>query len=93
MEISKSELILTDAWSIGKCYICAERYDCYLNNDKKIFKKKEKLIGKLGFCEDYIVDHSRISIDRKQVYHEERTFDEMFNKGRFPIDLDEKLGL
>ncbi len=71
-------------WLELKCQQCTERRECL--SDKNTFEKRIKLINKLGFCEDYIVDSSELSKNPYQVCYEERTFDEIYNKGGFQLD-------
>jgi len=82
---------LAGDWLDSKCRQCEERKDCLSKDNKKIFYARLKLINKLGFCEDYVFDHSQIEIDKRQVCHEERTFDDIFNKGQMPIYGDEEI--
>jgi hypothetical protein len=84
IELPEEEL--ANNWVSMKCHKCEERLECFENNNQKLFKKKSKLIARLGFCEDYTVDHSQLTTDKKQVCHEEVTFNSLFNRGIFPTD-------
>jgi hypothetical protein len=84
--IDAPESAVTEDWLVEKCHLCSERKECFSKENKKIFKNRIHNILKLGFCEDYIVDPFQLSVDKCQVCREERTFDELFNKGIFPLD-------
>jgi len=86
------EAVMVVDWIGSKCPQCIERINCF-NEENKIFKQRTKLINKLSFCEDYIVDASRLQTDNRQICHEEVTFDDLFNKGQFPLDLEEETKL
>ena len=85
------ECALAGNWLSEKCHRCTERTECLSKENKKIHNKRVTLISKLGFCEDYVVDSSQLPTDKRQVCHEEVEFDELFNKGIFPIDPEEKV--
>lgn len=80
------ESALAGNWFGEKCQKCTERSECFSKENKKIHNKRVNLISKLGFCEDYVVDSSQLPTDKRQVCHEEVEFDELFNRGIFPID-------
>ena len=73
-----------DEWDKVNCHKCSERFNCFYENEK-VFTERSKQIDKLGFCEEYVVDSSKMPTNRRQVCEEEITFNELFNKGIFPI--------
>jgi hypothetical protein len=77
---------LSNDWVSMKCHMCAERFQCFSDSNQKLFNSRSKRIEKLGFCEEYSVDSSQLRTDKRQVCHEEVTFNELFNKGIFPIE-------
>jgi hypothetical protein len=89
--MTDEEIEIAETWFGLKCPQCTERFDCLSKENKKIFRKKMKSVNTLGFCEDYIVDLSQLPVDNLQVCHEEITFKELFNRGIFPIDPEEKI--
>jgi len=80
------ECALTNDWISIKCHQCLERIECLFSKNTKIFNARFKLINKLGFCEDYVVDSSKLSTNNRQVCHEEVTFRDLYNTGNFPIN-------
>lgn len=72
------------------CDKCESRFKCLSIGNEDVFKKKLKRINDLGFCVDYEFDTS-ISTNPRQVCHEERTFDDIFNKGHLPIYEDDEI--
>jgi len=87
------ESALAGNWLSEKCHQCTEREECLSKDNRKIHNKRVHLISKLGFCEDYIVDSSQLQTDKRQVCHEEVTFDDLFNKGIFPINPEDEAEL
>lgn len=75
-------------WLTTKCPRCTERAECLSEKNEKLFDHRMELTDKLGFCEDYVVDNSQFKTDRHQVCHEETTFEDLYNKGEFPIYED-----
>lgn len=69
---------LSSDWISEKCPQCLERFSCLHN--AKSFYKRQRLITKLGFCEEYVVDSSQLLNDSKQVCHEEISFGELYNE-------------
>jgi len=84
VDLQESEL--ADNWISIKCRQCLERTECLFSKTAKAFNRRFKLINKLGFCEDYVVDSSQFSTSNKQMCHEEVTFKDLYNSGNFPID-------
>lgn len=78
--INKPEDEIISSWIYDKCPQCTILKECFSSDNKKLHKKRTILIGKLGFCEDYIVDFSKLPVNRRQVCQEEKTFEEIYNK-------------
>lgn len=85
-DLTEKELRIANDWLFVKCPQCTERPTCFSKENKKKHEARIQIIDTLGFCEDYIVDSTKLKTDRRQVCHEEVTFDELYNKGEFPID-------
>jgi len=59
---------LSSDWLITKCSQCMERKECLSKDSRNVFNKRTRLIGKLGFCEDYVVDSSRLNKPKDCLY-------------------------
>jgi len=73
-------------WMKENCVKCIERENCAFPRDNKLYIKRVHQVNELGFCEDYTIDMSCLDKNQRQVCQEEKTFDELWNHGQFPID-------
>lgn len=85
-ELTEEERQIANDWLATKCIQCTERPECFAEKNEKKYDARVQMIDTLGFCEDYVVDTTKLETDRRQVCHEEVTFDDLYNKGHFPID-------
>jgi predicted RNA-binding Zn-ribbon protein involved in translation (DUF1610 family) len=79
--INKPENEIVSDWLSEKCPHCTVLKDCFSSTNKKLLEKRMTLIGKLSFCEEYVVDFSKLPSNPRQVCQEEKTFHEIYNKG------------
>ena len=84
--LSEKEKDEAENWIFEKCPKCIEHVQCFSKSNQKISDKRNLEIQRLGFCEDYVVDSSQLLTNPRQVCQEEVSFDELMNRGYFPMD-------